>query len=374
MQQTLTWALVVATYQREKILLQSLKLAVEQTRKPSEVIVVDASENWESTRDKVLKEIAPAAPDIRWVYVPALQRSTTLQRNQGLDLSTADVLFFLDDDSLMYPDCAEAIMKIYEADTTQQVMGVQAAIVDSMPSEIALEDSSKPVGWKQNKWSPNITGILYFAWKHILLMNNELLCIPYHGDFPRHNLPESLTPLNVHRMKIFHGCRMTFRRDAIARERFEPLLLYYALNEDMDVSYRISRRGMLLESGDAKLHHFQSSSGRLSRYVVATLSSLNQAVCLQRYSNNRKRDQFRFYVLTSRRIVAELFKDGLSRRWTFPQLRGMLTALRYAPIIFSLSHEELAEWYPQFQKAFITMGKPPSCNGFLAIQTAGVQS
>jgi len=45
MNQPLSWAVVIATYQREKILPQCLKLAIGQTRQPSEVIVVDASDN-----------------------------------------------------------------------------------------------------------------------------------------------------------------------------------------------------------------------------------------------------------------------------------------------------------------------------------------
>lgn len=374
MNQPLTWALVVATYQREKILPQCLKLAAEQTRPPVEVIIVDASDNWETTRDQVMAEIASTAPHIRWVYVPAKQKGTTVQRNQGMDLSTADVLFLFDDDSLMYSNCAEEIMKIYEADPECQVMGVQAALVDAMPSALAMNDSTKPVGWKQNQWSHQFGGLRHFVWKHIFLMNNEVTCIPYYGGFPRYEVPESLAKLNASFMRIFHGCRMTFRRDVIVKERFEPLLLYYALNEDMDASYRVSAHGMLLEAGNAKLHHFHSSSGRLSRFVVTTLSSLNQAVCVQRYSNNLKRDRRRFYVLTTRRVLAEFCKDALSRRWTFPQLRGVLTALRYAPIIFHLPAEELAHWYPQFQKEFVTTGKPPTPNSCYHVQAAGVQS
>ncbi|MBF2029633.1 MAG: glycosyltransferase family 2 protein [Oscillatoriales cyanobacterium C42_A2020_001] len=373
MNHTLSWGLIVATYQREQILPQCLKLAVEQTRKPTEIIVIDASDNWESTRDKVMSEIATTAPDIRWIYTAANQRGLPLQRNQGLDLATADILFFLDDDSLMYPDCAEEILKVYEADSDGVVVGVQAALVDALPSDVVVEDEQKPVGWKIEQWIPGVVKLQRFVWKHIFLMNNEVLCVPYYGDFPSYSVPQPLLDLNAQFMRIFHGCRMTFRRDAIAKERFEPLLLYYALNEDMDASYRVSSHGLLLEAANAKLHHFQSNSGRLSRFVVTALSALNQAVCVRRYSNDLKRDRTRFYILTSRRVLAEFFKDGLSRRWTFPQLRGILTAFRYAPAIFSLPEHELADWYPQLQKEFVVQGKPPILSKDWSIQTAPVR-
>jgi glycosyltransferase involved in cell wall biosynthesis len=46
---SLTWALVIATYKREHILLRCLRLAAVQTRLPKEIIVVDASPDYEKT-------------------------------------------------------------------------------------------------------------------------------------------------------------------------------------------------------------------------------------------------------------------------------------------------------------------------------------
>jgi len=367
-EKTLSWGLVVATYQREKILPQCISLATQQTRKPDEIIIVDASDNWNETRTHIMTAIAAAHPDIRWIYVPAHQRGLPHQRNQGIDLATADILFLLDDDSLMTPTCAEEIMQVYEADEARRVMGVQAALIDTLPGEFVVQDEQKATGSKgwQEQWLPLIGGIQRFVWKHIFLMNNEVLCVPYNGSLPSYSVPASLRALGADSVKIFHGCRMTFRREVIAKEKFEPLLLYYALNEDMDASYRVSLHGMLLEASRAHLHHFQSNSGRLHRYAVTAMSAMNQAVCLCRYSNNLKRDKFRFYLLTSRRVIAEIFKDALSRRWSFPQVRGILTAFRYAPIVFALSPEELTEWYPEFQKQFVATGRAPSLKALSA--------
>lgn len=357
MNQSLSWGLVIATYQREQVLLQCLKLAAEQTRKPVEIIVVDASNQWKTTYDKLMSEIAPMNSEIRWVYVPATQRGLPLQRNQGLELATADIVFMIDDDSLMFPTCAEEIMRVYEADTEGSVMGVQASLTGELPSDVSVNDSRKRMGSGQDPWLMETPFLLQFIWKHFFLMNNEMLCVPYDGSFPSYAAPAQLTAMQSFPVRLFHGCRMTFRREIISREKFEPLLLYYALNEDMDASYRVSRHGMLLESGRAKLHHFQSNSGRLSRFVVSALSVLNQAVCVRRYSNDLKRDRVRLYWLTTRRVVAEGFKDTLSRRWTFPQARGILVGLQQVPHILSMPENELTEWYPRFQQEFMNSGQ-----------------
>ena len=125
----------------------ALNFAVRQTRPPKEIVVVDAGENWEATRDLILSTIAAEHPEIRWVYVEAEHRSSTLQRNQGVLLATSDVLFLIDDDSMMYPDCAERIMEVYEADRDHKIMGVQSNFVDQLlpnpdPSKTPARESA----------------------------------------------------------------------------------------------------------------------------------------------------------------------------------------------------------------------------------------
>jgi GT2 family glycosyltransferase len=349
---SLSWGLIIPTYQREKILPTCLQLAVNQTRQPVEIIIVDGSDHWQATRDQVMAEIAIQAPEIRWVYVAADCRSSALQRNQGIALATADVVFLLDDDSFMYPTCAAEIMRVYEADPDGAVQGVQASLASASPTEVTVSDIQKATGWSSEQVSRFGT-LKTWIWKHIFLMNAELLCIPYEQRFPTHLLPAAVERLQVYPVKLFHGCRMTFRRLAIAAEGFEPLLMYYAICEDMDASYRVSRRGALLEATEAQLYHFHSSSGRVSRYTVSALSALNQALFLRKNSDCLGRDQRRFYVLTLRRLVAELFKDALSRRWSLPQVRGLLTALRYAPTLFAMPSADLEPWYPSLQKQIL---------------------
>jgi GT2 family glycosyltransferase len=348
--ESLSWGLIIATYKREKVLPLCLKLALEQTCKPIEILIIDASDYWEDTRDKVMTEIASKNSGIRWVYASAENRSLTLQRNQGLQLATADVVFLFDDDSLMYPTCAEEIMRIYEADTEGVVKGIQAESVNNPPSELVISDSKRQVGWSE-KWFASAA--YRFFWKHLFLMDTELNFLPYDKDFPKHEIPAAVRTLNVQPVKLLEGFRMTYRREAILKEIFEPLFLYYAAGEDMDASYRVSRQGCLLLASDAKVHHFQSVGGRLSRFQVSALRSLNQALCLKKHSSDLNRNRQLFYRLMARRILAETLKDALTRRWDLPQARGIWVALKYSRQLFALPDEELAKWYLEFQREFL---------------------
>jgi len=356
----LTWGLVVSTYNREKVLPLCLELAIQQSRPPVEIIVVDASDHWQDTRNQVMGEIAVKAPEIRWIYEAAEQRSICLQRNQGIRLATADVLFLIDDDSLMYPTCAEEIMRVYEADTEGAIAGVQAAAVDHPPMDVAIADNRKQTGSASENFTTKqglLSGMMHWLWKQVFLMDAKKLFLPYDGDFPAHPIPPSLANLNVWQVELFQGYRMTFRREVIAKETFEPLLRYYSAGEDLDASYRVSRHGCLLMALDAKLHHYQSAGGRLSRFKISVLSALNQALCIRKNAPNLRQLKGLYYRLMMRRIVAELLKDLLSRRWSLPQARGMVVANRYSHKLFSLSESELADWYVQFQREFLEQNR-----------------
>lgn len=354
--ESLSWGLVIITYQREKILPVCLNLAVKQTRKPTEVIVIDASDDWENTRNKVMAEVASKDDNIHWIYAAAEQRSTTLQRNQGIQLATADILFLIDDDSLMYPNCAEQIMQVYEADTDRVVMGVQANIVSEPPAlDTLISDSKQGFGISEKLLSGYIKRLLwkYEFLRHLFIMDAKEHFIPYDGSFPEYQLPDTVRKLNLSSTRIFDGYRMTYRREVILQEIFEPLFHYYAVAEDSDASYRVSRHGALATALDAKLHHFQSGSGRLSPLKVSALLGLNLALCLRKHSNDLKRDQQKFYRLLTYLMLVQMMKDIVNRRWSLPKARGLLVTLQYAPKLFAMQHKELAEWYPRFQHDLI---------------------
>lgn len=343
---SLSWGLVIATYRHESILPICLKLAAEQTRRPKEIIVVDASEYWQETKKYIKEKIAVFYPEIRWVYVDADYRSTAMQRNQGVYFATADILFLLDDDSLMYSTCAEEIMQIYEADPEGTIQGVQASLAAQPPYTNAPK-------LPQSNW---FTHLIRRCLDDLLLTKTELLCIPYEQNFPKYEIPLTVQHFNAHLVKILQGCRMTFRRSVIATERFEPLLLYYAIYEDMDASYRVSRHGALVESVEAKIYHAQNDLSHISRCNQLVLSALNQVFFLKKNSDNLNRDRLRFYLLMLRRLVAEFIKDIFNQRWSLPQVRGLLIALKYSLPMFAMHPLKLEAWYPRLQEQLIQQG------------------
>jgi glycosyltransferase involved in cell wall biosynthesis len=348
----LTWALVIATYRREHILPRCLRLAVAQTRPPVEIIVVDASPNWEKTRDEIMAGLAATHPEIRWVYVAAEKRSSASQRNQGIRLASADLLFLIDDDSLMYPDCAAQILRIYEADEGAAVAGVNAMHVPVPPDQPEDALAQPPSEHGTTKQYGPLARLI----RRILRADD--LFVPYDATFPQHVIPEAVRSLPIGTRPLMVGWGMTFRREIAQQEPFEEIMTHYAAGEDSDMGYRASRHGLLLTALEARLCHLGAGGGRLHPFVVAALGNLNPLVLHRLYSTDLARSRRRSRGLLWRRFWILLAKDLSRLRLSVPNGRGILFAWRWLGRIFAKSEPELRAWYPEFQKQLIARYNP----------------
>lgn len=346
----LTWGLVVATYKRAHILPRCLRLAARQSCPPIEVVVVDASPDWDVTRDAVTAEFLFHFPNIKLVYTKAVVPSSTAQRNQGIALAHADILFLIDDDSLMYPDCAAEIMKVYEADCDQLIKGVSAIGVPLAPDTKELENTQQPQLGDPAK-RPKQTILRRMVKK--ILATSDTYFLPYDKTYPNRAIPDSLAALNIARINVMVGYSMTFRREVLLKEQFSEVLQRYAAGEDQDLSYRVSRHGALLNAINARLCHLEISGGRLSLYTVTILAALNPAVLQQFHSSDLATTNRRWKKLLWRRLIIGFLKDTSERRWNIPRARAILFSLRQLPIIHSFAPSDLLNWYPQFQSKLI---------------------
>ena len=348
-QAALTWALVVATCDRSDMLLRCVELATKQTRPPAEIVVVDASDDWQQTRSIMLERLAVQHPTIRWDYQKSVRRSTTAQRNQGIRAVISPIIFLLDDDSMMYRDCAEQVMRVYDRDVDKQVVGVSAVMVDT-PVDDAGEQSSEEVdnGHRQLRLVDR-----FEALGHRMLSIEHFL-VPYEQKFPDHDVPETIRNLSVRPVRYIHGMRMTYRREAIEREMFEEMFEGYSASEDMDASYRVSRHGALVEISTAKLHHIKAGGGgRLAPFVHTALGVLNHAASHRLHSTNMNRSMRIYRRLLRKKLALEAARDLYKGRWRLPNARGVLFALRHLRDVANCSRYQVRQWYPTFQRKLI---------------------
>ncbi len=345
----LTWALVIATKDRLEALRHCVRFALSQSRPPAEVIIVDASADWQNHRDEIAALMADHA-GVRFVYEQAPRPSLTMQRNAGIQAATADILFLIDDDSFLYPDAAETIMHIYEKDRDGAVAGVQVQPVPHPPETITDGGSQKTSDVDRFRIR---SGRLRRLVRRLLQYGHEARWIPYEGEWPDRPLPGWIHPPALRRARLFGGFRMTFRRDVAARLLFDPLLLYYCPGEDMDFSYRASREGALVSARDARVHHYNSGGGRLKRRQVTLLSALNRASFLRRHAPDQIRARRAYARSMLHRAFGDAVRDIGMGAFALPGMRGTLRGLWMARRVFAMSPDALAGSYPALQEQIV---------------------
>ncbi|MDM8564689.1 glycosyltransferase [Candidatus Halobeggiatoa sp. HSG11] len=342
---SLTWSVVIPTYKRQEVLLKCLRFAAQQTLPAKEIIVVDASPEWETTKNIVEQELMAKYPQISWLYVKADYASSATQRNQGIKLNNADVVFLIDDDSFMYPNCAKEVVKIYAQDTYHKVAGVMPKL-EALPPDVKINQVAK----SSNINFKIITIKLRALAKRII--GDDDIFIPYDFSFPKYSLPTELT-VNAHPVPMIHGARMSYRKEILQQIKFDETLRRYAVNEDNDVCYRASRIGMLLHALDAQIFHLQHTNSRLSRLTTTALWGLNQTVLHRFHNNDIERFKTDFSKLLWKRLLTQTIKDILDRRWSLPSTRGILFAMRNYKQILAKTPAELRSWYPKFQQTLL---------------------
>lgn len=348
----LTWGLAIATYRRHDMLMQCVELALKQSRPPVEVVIADASPDWESGRQRLLRDAVPRFPDVRFVYEQARQPSAAVQRNQVVQASTADVLFLIDDDSLMFGDCAERVMAIYEADAAGRVAGVaiRETRQDPRHDPTPADQTPSAAAERAKRYGP-VT-----RWVRRLLDADNLF-VPYDDGFPQHDVPPAVQDHAIGRRELMAGKTMTVRRELAVREPFSELLARASSGEDSDMSYRVSRHGALLTALDARLFHVGSEGGRMNLYQSVALGALNPLVHHRLHSTDLDRSRKANRALLRRRLMIALLKDLRGGDWRLPQTRGIRLALTMLDRIFAMDKDELRRWYPGYQQQVIN-GSP----------------
>ena len=70
---------------------------------------------------------------LEFILEAATARSSAVQRNQAVAHVSSDIVLFIDDDSLLLPDCAENLLSRFDADVEQQIAGIALTNVENLP-------------------------------------------------------------------------------------------------------------------------------------------------------------------------------------------------------------------------------------------------
>lgn len=276
-------SVVIATKGRPEALARTLRSMRRCDPLPAEVIVVDGDP------ERSARTVVEAAGDGLPIRHVGAEPGLTRQRNRGLDLVSGDTVAFVDDDVAFEPS---VFAKLAGAYADPSVVGATGKV---------MEDQGRRFG---NARSP--------ARRLLGGRGSE-------GTMTRFGYPRRLQDPDVARdVEFMPGCLMTARRSVADVVRFDECLPGYALAEDEDFSYRLSRVGRVRYLPEAVITHERtggagSGTRSFNRDVV-----VNRAYLFRKNFSRRPLARAQFGMLVTLLIVHR----ALNREWS--GVRGLL--------------------------------------------------
>jgi glycosyltransferase involved in cell wall biosynthesis len=239
---------IIATRNRPRELHETVRSLVGQTVLPTEICIVDSSD---STPERAAIESMCRQAGIKLDYHHPAPRGLTVQRNVGIDRTSGDPVFFIDDDVWLEPTCHEEVLKEYDR-WGPELGGVRAAPTHpARPGKISLA-LRKLFGF--GGWWPEASGRM-------------------RRGFYVEGVSEAV---GVRRLEYFTGWFMSFRRAVVEQERFDEMLSGYGHKEDIDYTYRVSRRWTLVQTPNARCDHLRVQTSRLTPHELQRMNLSNQ--------------------------------------------------------------------------------------------------
>jgi GT2 family glycosyltransferase len=228
-----TVSVVICTKDRPEVLAACLESLEGQTRHPEEIVVVDASAA--PARDTLDRLVArmPECRVARIAAAPGLPR----QRNIGARATTGALVVYLDDDVVLEPGYLAAIARTFEDDRGKQIGGAGGAqIPDPTPRDRFLRRAAC----------------------RLFLLDTYGRGVVKRSGYPDH----VFSPRSSMEVEVLSGCNMAYRREVLDALHFDERLTGYALGEDLQFSYRVSRRWKLMLVPEARLDHRHTGGSR----------------------------------------------------------------------------------------------------------------
>ncbi len=248
-------AFITPTKDRPEDLKKMLESFASQTRKPDQVIIVDASAN---SVKSVCDSIEGLEIDyIRWEKKP----SAAAQRNGGLSMvrDDIDLVCFFDDDQILHIDALEKMLLFWQS--------AESKIVGASFNQANYEDKRSAI-LKKSRLS-NALGLYCSQPGKVAPSGWQSL----YGKVDKNTEVEWLSSQAI-----------VLRRDILEEYKFDEYFDGYSYLEDVDFSYSISRKYKMVVVADALFEHYHSTSGRVSDYQFGKVETRNRKYIVKKHN------------------------------------------------------------------------------------------
>ena len=222
-------SLIIPTYNRPEALSDCIDSVLKQTVLPDELIIVD-----DGNLEEIPYEKACQNKGIHTIYYKKDTPGLTRSRNKGVELSSGDIILFLDDDVILFPDYIEQILAGYDENTS----GVGGLV------EIELPKTFKN----------SIRRIFEIIFLISGMEEGKVLPSGFCTNYSTTNRPIK----ELKKVDFLDGGVMSVRSEVFEEFSFNEKYNRCGMGEDKDFSYRVAQRYNVKINPKARLYHMNS--------------------------------------------------------------------------------------------------------------------
>jgi len=237
-------AIVIPTIGRYDDLRRMLQSLAAQARLPEQVVIVD--------QDDTSQCFTREFPQLQ-IRVIALPGSASLKRNAGFQAvrPDADLIAFMDDDIVLGPQAIDAVLRFWD-NAPGDLGGTGCNLVNYTPVYAS--------GLKGLRMASRLG--LYGSDKGAVLRSG------FHTTMP--GIEKTMD------VRWLPSWAVVYSRKVLAEFSFDEWFESYSYLEDLDLSYRVSKKYRLALVADARFYHYPSNIGRPNAYLFGKKEVLNR--------------------------------------------------------------------------------------------------
>jgi GT2 family glycosyltransferase len=273
---------------------------MQQSVLPHEVVLVDASDQ---KQESSMREVVEPC-GVRAVYLSS-EPGRTRQLNLGARASNGDPIFFIDDDVELDGRFHEMMLAAFEAGGPE-VGGLQGRVIDDTYGSLPKR----------------IFRTVFLLSRHTKDSRGRMLPSGYYTTPAR--------PTEAREVQALRLCGLAFRRHIFDEFAFDESLDGYALKEDADFSYRVSRHYKLLVVPDAGFRHFKSPTSRVAVRDKSRMHIVNNYRLFRKNLAGTPLQWLAFGWAMLGRMIGESWRAGTRRNpdYIYGTLDGLKEVLR----------------------------------------------
>jgi len=255
----LSISVILPTHDRPVSLGRTVESILAQTRRPTELIVID--DGVRPVAADVLAAVRAAGVSLR--YERRDTASVTASRNRGIELAEGDIIVFTEDDVTWPAEFLERLSGLYEADPGCIVAGIGARVVEPQArrwNHRVWEALSAALG--QGRWMPRRWASRYVQ------------------------LPRRLRGRLIPARRLGGGA-LSLRSSIAKAERFEESFGGYGIACDREYVFRVGRLCALYEAADLVVTHRPGSTGGRPAMYDRGKSYVANSLYIARHSTDR---------------------------------------------------------------------------------------